>query len=117
MLGMNGLVIYLVQKTSSSFWGPNAVFNANPAVLAEGAAGAIRLRSTSTTAITISGRDKFIQTLRLDKLSQWIANGRVGRTLLAQRQMPLLGQVDTYFKASRISSVYNLTSNGGEWYG
>ena len=91
------------------FWAPNAVFEANPAALAEGAAGA-STASTSTTAITISGRDKFIQTLRLDKLSQWIANGRVGKTLLAQRQMPLLGQVDNYFKASRISSAYNLTS-------
>ena len=90
-------------------WGPGSVYSLNDKVLIGGPMRASTLR----TGVSISAREKFVETVGLGRLSKWIAQGPVGKTLLAQRGPAALIKADKYLRASRIGAAYSLASSVG----
>ncbi|MGD9851982.1 MAG: hypothetical protein AB7T38_11990 [Nitrospirales bacterium] len=92
-------------------WGPGSIYSLNDKVLIGGPMSAGTLREAARTGVAISAREKFVETVGLAKIANWVVNGPVGKTLLAQRGPAALLNADKYLKASRIGAVYSLTSS------
>ncbi|MBE9486540.1 MAG: hypothetical protein IMY82_05170, partial [Chloroflexi bacterium] len=90
-------------------WGPGSVYSLNGEVVISGPMTSTPFRG----GVTITAREKFVETVGLGGLSRWIVNGPVGETLLAQRGPALLINADKYLKASRIGAIYSFTSSVG----
>ena len=92
-------------------WGPGSIYSLNDKVLIGGPMSAGTLREAARTGISITTREKFVETVGLGKIANWVVNGPVGKTLLAQRGPAALLNADSYLKASRVGAVYSLTSS------